>query len=73
MASTRGIWVCEGIWWARSGSGVSFSSIDLVTSTEFTVNQGYEGSTSCPGAVSFRVSFDVGSSLLNSVLSLLKL
>jgi hypothetical protein len=73
MSGVRGIWVCEGIWWARSGSGVSFSSIDLVTSTQFTINQGYERSTFCPGAASFRVGFDVGYSLLNSVLSLLKL
>jgi hypothetical protein len=73
MASVRGMWVCEGIWWARSGNGVSFSSIDLVTSTEFTINQGYEGSTLCLGAASLRVGFDVDYSLLDSVLSLLKL
>jgi hypothetical protein len=50
-----------------------FSSIDLVTSTQSTINQGCEGSTMCSGAASFRVGFDVGYSLLNSVLSLLKL
>jgi hypothetical protein len=65
--------VCLRIRCSRSGSGVSFSNIDLVTSTQFTINQGYERSTLCPGAASFRVGFDVGYSLLNSVLSLLKL
>jgi hypothetical protein len=39
MASVRGIWVCLRIRCLRSGSGVSFSNIDLVTSTQFTINQ----------------------------------